>query len=181
MAQRRLQLRSEGKTSWHHCTSTASGHGQPAPGGEWHSQKPPNQERDLKGANPFTLRVKGLAPHRTSRGPSKVPPQCPRPLPHVPGLNRGPPAPLSWSQHAPDSPLSRGTSGPYHLYRCAGKKGQPRVQAGTKTGVQVLGVVQRPRARLRTSEEPPEGPPPHPKRPSCHYRKTILYTHTSIY
>ena len=41
MAHRRLQpLRSEGKTSWHHCPSTASDHGQPAPGGKWHSQKP---------------------------------------------------------------------------------------------------------------------------------------------
>jgi len=111
----------------------------------------------------------------TSRGPSKVPPQCPRPLPHVPRLNRGPPAPLPWSQHAPDSPLSRCTSGPYHLYRYAGKKGQRRVPAGTKPGVQALGVVQRPRARLRTSKDskPPEAPPPHPKRPSCHYRKTV--------
>ena len=137
-------------------------------------RNPPTKNGDLKRANPFTLRVKGLAPHRTSRGPSKVPPQCTRPLHHVPGLNRGPPAPLSWSQHAPDFPLSRCTSGPYHLYRCARKKGQPRVQAGTKPGVQALGVVQRPRARLRTSEEPPEGPPPHPKRPSCHYRKTVF-------
>ena len=44
------------KTSWHHCPSTASGHGQPAPGGEWHSQKPPNQERGPPGDLPRCLR-----------------------------------------------------------------------------------------------------------------------------
>ena len=110
------------------------------------------------------------------RGPSKVPPKCTRSLHHVPGLNRGPPAPLSWSQHSPDSPLSRCqcTSGPYHLYRYAGKKGQPRVSRRLKAGSPSPGSVQRPRTRLRTSEEPPEDPPPHPKRPSCHYRKTAF-------
>src|SRR6056300_1172533 len=143
MAQRRLQpLRSEGKTSWHHCTSNASGHGQPAPGGEWHSQKPPNQERGPEKSKSLHTACTGPCSSQnlqgTFQGASAVhatTASCPR----TEQGGTGPAVLVTTRLLIPPSPGARADHTTCIVTPGTGTT--RRVQAGTKPGVQVLGVV----------------------------------------
>jgi hypothetical protein len=116
-----------------------------------------------------------------------VPPQCPRPLPHVPRLNRGPPAPLPWSQHAPDPPLSRRTSGPYQLYRIVKHivirrekettKGAGRLKAGSPSPGSGAAIARTPQHLRRA----PRRPPPSPKTPLVPLPKNGFFTRLNHY